>query len=128
MLLIRGEQAEVAEQPARYPEDGLGRQGRQLVAAVRLEEGAKTHALMLKALELTPQRRLVTDGTDDEMGMRKVGRKEMAGRLDGGVTGLHDLLGGGKILANDQVHERHLRHGWTPEVLSPGLEPGRTGV
>ena len=48
------------------------------------------------------------NGADYQMGMRQVGGKKRFCNLDGCVAGLDDLLGKGKVFANEDVQVRRM--------------------
>ena len=61
-------------------------------------------------MQARPERGLIADAADDEVRVFVLGREKEAGRFDGGVTGLHDLLGGREVLADQDVNVFYLRH------------------
>ena len=117
--------------PAHLSEHRLAGQRGQLAADVGLEEGAEAHAEALEAMHLAPEGWLVAGGANDDVWVCRVRVEEVSGRLDGGVAGLDGLLRGRRVFSDDDVQVRDLRHD-APHLnrgmLSPGLEPGRTGV
>ncbi len=131
----RPQQWEATEQAARAVEDRLGRQRGQFVAQIGLEEGAAANAVSLELVEGLAERELVAHLADDDVRVFLSGGQEGAGRLEGGVAGLNDLLSGWEVLADQDIHIRNLRHRSPPvrmgqrlSLLSPGFEPGWTGV
>ena len=109
--VLRGEQAQGTEEPPGSVVHWLGGQRGQLIAEIRLEEGTEANAVQLQLMEPVPERRLIADATDDDVGMLLVGWKKGSRRLDGGMAGLDDLLCGGEVLADQDIHIRNLRHG-----------------
>lgn len=87
-------------------EDRLRGDGCHLLANIRLTKNtlanAETGKTMLTAAQLT----LIVNTADDEKRVLSGWRKEAAGSLDRGVTGLDDLLGVGQVLADQNIHIR----------------------
>ena len=74
-----------------------------------VREPVAADALTAELVEGRAERGLVADRADDDVGVFLPRGKEGAGRLGDGVAGLDDLLGGGKVLADQDVHVRDLR-------------------
>ena len=106
----RTEEPKPPEQAARAPEDRLGRQRGQFVAPVGLDEGVAADAVTFEVIEGLSEGALIAHFADDDVRVFLIRGQERAGRLGDGVAGLNDLLGRRKILADQDIHIRNLRH------------------
>jgi hypothetical protein len=102
-------QAAVAAEDVAVPaEDRPRGQGRKLIASVRFMERPMRHAEPAEPLHALKQMTQVGCAADDQMGMGQVLREEEACNLDGGVTGLDDLMGMRKVGPDEEVDIRRV--------------------
>ncbi len=102
--------------------DGLRGERGQLVAEVGIAEGPATDAGAGEVVPGAVKRGFIGDAADDEMGVLRLEPAEGVDGLGDGVAGLNDLLGLGKVFADENVQVRDL-----VEHLPPPLGYTTTG-
>ncbi len=124
------EQSVLAKVTAQLARDGRCGKSSQLVVQVGLEERTAGNARLLGGLERPLQGRFIGDTADDEIRMMGMAGLERSRGLDDGVTGLHELLGGRQVLADQDVDIGNLVSHDNLLLVLPltGIEPALTGV
>ena len=109
------------EDAALAAENGLGGDGGELIAQVGLAERPVADAGGAQLAQTLDEPRLIADATDDYRGVFEMGGQKSPGSFEGGMTGLHHLLGVGKVPADQDINVRAVgylaeRHGQAPFV------------
>ncbi len=97
-----------AQTPAPASTHRLGADRGELIAPVRLVEGAVRDPEPAQSVHALVKLALAGDGADDKVRMRRLCGKEGAPHFDGGVTGLDDLLRNGEVSPDEEINVRRV--------------------
>jgi hypothetical protein len=103
--------AEAFQQAAAFVSERLGGQGRRFLGPVGFAEQGETDAGAEEMVGGCQQTLGGRDGTEDQVGVFGIGRQELTGGFEDGMSRLNGNLGRGQVAANEHVNVGNLAEG-----------------